>query len=125
MFLIMKEFLTKIDREVLKKQHRQEKNRLVADRIKAILLSDKSWTYCQIAEALLIDGQTWMQSGELVNHLERITYLKISDIIVYVQGTYGVSYRVQGMTSWMYAHGFYFKKPKGTLAKADPLKQKV
>ena len=151
MFMIMKEFLTNIEREVLKKQHRQEKNRRVADRIKAILLSDKGWTYRQIAEALLIDEQTigchvdeykknqkltlssggsmgklsWMQSGELVNHLERITYLKITDIIAYIQGTYGVSYTVQGMTSWMHTHGFSFKKPKGTPAKADHLKQKA
>src|SRR5476651_1387801 len=56
--LFMKRFLTDTEREALKAQHRQEKNRRVADRIKAVLLSDKGWTYRQIAEALLIDEQT-------------------------------------------------------------------
>lgn len=147
----MKEFLNETERASLKEQHRQEKNRRVADRIKAILLADKGWTYRQIAEALLIDEQTigrhvdeyvedqklalssggsmgklsWVQTGKLVAHLERITYLKIADIVAYVQETYGVSYTVQGMTSWMHTHGFSFKKPKGTPLKADPAKQEV
>lgn len=145
----MKRFLNEREREALKAQHRQEKNRRVADRIKAVLLSDKGWTYRQIAEALLIDEQTigrhvdeykedqkltlssggsmgklsWVQSGELVGHLERITYLKIADIMAYVSATYGIAYTVQGMTSWMHTHGFSFKKPKGTPAKADPARQ--
>jgi transposase len=147
----MNGFLTDQERATLKYQHRQEKNRRVADRIKAVLLSDKGWTYRQIAEALLIDEQTigrhvdeyknnkklrlssggstgklsWVQSGELVKHLESVTYLKIADIIAYVQGTYGVLFTVQGMTSWMHTHGFSFKKPKGTPAKADPVKQEA
>lgn len=149
--LFMKGILTEIEREALKAQHREETNRRVADRIKAVLLSDKGWTYRQIAEALLIDEQTigrhvdeylenqkltlssggsmgklnWVQSGELVAHLERVTYLKIADIIAYVEATYGVSYTVQGMTSWMHTHGFSFKKPKGTPLKADPAKQEA
>ena len=56
--LLMKEYLNQEEREALKAQHRQEKNRRVADRIKAVLLSDKGWTYRQIAEALLIDERT-------------------------------------------------------------------
>jgi transposase len=150
-FLFMKDFLNQAERDALRAQHRQEKNRRVADRIKAVLLSDKGWTYRQIAEALLIDEQTigrhvdeyketqkltlssggsmsklsWVQSGELVAHLEYVTYLKIADIIAYVQETYGISYTVQGMTSWMHTHGFSFKKPKGTPAKADPVRQEA
>lgn len=150
-FLFMNGFLNQAERDTLKAQHRQEKNRRVADRIKAVLLSDKGWTYRQIAEALLIDEQTigrhvdeyketqkltlssggsmgklsWVQSGELVAHLECVTYLKIADIIAYVQATYGISYTVQGMTSWMHVHGFSFKKPKGTPAKADPVRQEA
>lgn len=147
----MREFLTETERTDLRAQHRQEKNRRVADRIKAVLLSDKGWTYRQIAEALLIDEQTiarhvdeyredqkltlssggttgklsWVQSGKLVRHLESVTYLKIADIIVYVQATYGVSFTVQGMTSWMHSHGFSFKKPKGMPLKADPAQQEA
>ena len=114
----MKEFLNQEEREALKVQHRQEKNRRVADRIKAVLLSDKGWTYRQIAEALLIDEQTIgrhvdeyledkklkLSSGgskgklnktqieELKEHLECVTYSKIADIIAYVEATHGVSY---------------------------------
>ena len=65
------------------------------------------------------------QTTEMIDHLERITYLKIADIIAYVQTTYGVSYTPQGMTSWMHNHGFSFKKPKGTPAKADPVRQEA
>ena len=147
----MNEFLTDTEREELKVHHRQEKNRRVADRIKAVLLSDKGWTYRQIAEALLIDEQTIgrhvdeyrehkklrLVSGgskgklnkteitEIKDHLERVTYLKITDIIAYIQATYGVSYTVQGMTSWMHHHGFSYKKPQATPAKADPVKQEA
>lgn len=149
--LFMKGILNQAERDALKAQHRQEKNRRVADRIKAVLLSDKGWTYRQIAEALLIDEQTIghhvdeyledkkitlssggsmsklnkAQTTEMIEHFERITYLKIADIVAYVQATYGVSYTPQGMTSWMHSHGFSFKKPKGTPAKADPAKQEA
>lgn len=149
--LFMNGFLNQAERDTLKAQHRQEKNRRVADRIKAVLLSDKGWTYRQIAEALLIDEQTIgrhvdeylenkkltlssggsasklnkAQTAEMLEHLERITYLKMADIVAYVQATYGVSYTHQGMTSWMHSHGFSFKKPKGTPAKADPVRQEA
>lgn len=147
----MKEFLTPEERAVLKVQHRHEKNRRIADRIKAVLLSDKGWTYRQIAEALLIDEQTiglhvdeyladkklTLSSGgskgklnetqiaEVEKHLEATTYLKVVDIIAYVQKNYGVTYTVQGMTSWMHNHGFSYKKPKATPAKADPVQQEA
>jgi transposase len=149
--LFMKGFLDKTQRDALKAQHRQEKNRRVADRIKAVLLSDKGWTYRQIAEALFIDEQTIgrhvdeylkdkkltlssggsasklneVQTTEVIGHLECVTYLKIADIVAYVKATYGVLYTHQGMTSWMHNHGFSFKKPKGTPAKADPVKQEA
>lgn len=147
----MKEFLTQSDRDSLKARHRQEKSRRVADRIKAVLLSDEGWTYRQISKALFIDEQTIgrhvdeymadrklilssggslsklneLQTAEMISHLEYITYLKISDIIAYVETTHGASYTVQGMTSWMHSHGFSFKKPKGTPAKADPVRQEA
>ncbi|ETZ04607.1 hypothetical protein K737_300978 [Holospora undulata HU1] len=37
----MQRFLTEEDRVALRTQHRQEKNRRLADRIKAVLLFDK------------------------------------------------------------------------------------
>ncbi|ETZ04429.1 hypothetical protein [Holospora undulata] len=45
----MQKFLKKEYRVTLRTQHRQEKNRRAADRIKAVLLSDKGWSYRQIA----------------------------------------------------------------------------
>lgn len=44
-------------------------------------------------------------------------------MLTYLQPT--VFHTVQGMTSWMHTHGFSFKKPKGTPAKANPVKQKA
>ena len=147
----MKDFLTPCERETLVEQHRQEKNRRVADRIKAIILSDMGWSNRRISQALLIDEQTVgrhvseyresqkltlssggsssklteSQTSELVKHLEEITYLKVSEICAYVQKTYNVSYTIQGMTSWMHNHGFSYKMPKGTPSKADPIKQEA
>jgi transposase len=141
----MSNFLSESDRDALKANHRQEKNRRVADRIKAVLLSDQGWSYRQIAQALLLDEQTVSrhveeyiednklhlssggsesklsdtQTRELVSHLESVTYLKVSDVCAYVYGRYGVPYTIQGMTSWMHTHGFSYKKPKGTPAKAN------
>lgn len=147
----MRDFLTESERDTLRAQHRQERNRRVADRIKAVLLSDQGWSYRQIAQALLLDEQTVsqhvneycerkkltlssggsesnlneIQTALLIAHLQRITYLKIEDICAYVRLAYGVSYTVKGMTSWMHNHGFSYKKPKGTPAKADLAKQEA
>jgi transposase len=141
----MKNYLTDLERDNLRSQHRQEKNRRVGDRIKAILLSDKGWSYRRIAEALLLDEQTVsrhveeyrdskklttesggsesrlneIQTSLLTAHLERVTYLRVCEICAYVRTAYGVSYSFKGMTSWMHNHGFSYKKPKGTPAKAN------
>lgn len=53
----MKDFLTSEEKETLRKQHRRERDRRVADRIKAVLLSDKGWSYRHIAEALMLDEE--------------------------------------------------------------------
>lgn len=145
----MKDFLTSEQRETLKKRHRQERDGRVRDRIKAVMLSDKGWSYRHIAEALMLDEETvsqhvaqyWnqaklkpqnggssskldpVQTGELTSHLEDNTYLKVTQICAYVEDKYGVSYTVAGMTSWLHEHGFSYKKPKGTPAKADPEQQ--
>jgi transposase len=147
----MKNYLTEPERAALRSQHRQEKNRRVGDRIKAILLSDKGWSYRQIAEVLLLDEQTVsrhvdeyrdskkltiesggsesrldeVQTTLLSAHLERVTYLNVGEICDYVRIAYRVSYSFKGMTSWMHNHGFSYKKPKGTPAKANLEKQEA
>jgi transposase len=52
------EFLTEAVRINLKKQHRKEKDRRVADRTRAVLLADKGLSYRKIAEALFVDEET-------------------------------------------------------------------
>jgi transposase len=55
--------------------------------------------------------------------LEKNTYTKAELICIYVKEKYGISYTVSGITAWLKKHGFTYKKPKGTPAKADPEKQ--
>jgi transposase len=142
-------FLSDEEEVILRAQHRLERDRRVADRIKAILLYNEGWTAPKIAKALLVDESTVRRhveeyeesqklkpeaggsqskldankTDELVSHLETVIYVKAQDICEYVQATYGVTYTVPGMTSWLKAHGFVHKKPKGTPAKADPERQ--
>lgn len=118
----MKEFLSIEERERLRRQHRSEKDGRTRDRIKAVLLSDKGWSFKAIAEALLLDEETISahveayvkekklsittggsesklnkaQSEELIRHIEENTYLTVNSICAYVQETYGVWYTVQG-----------------------------
>ena len=54
----MKEILSPEEHKGLRLQHRSEKDGRKRDRIKAILLSDKGWTFKMIAEALLLDEET-------------------------------------------------------------------
>jgi DNA-binding NarL/FixJ family response regulator len=54
----MKDFLKETEREELKKRHRQEKDRRTADRIKAVLMSDKGGSFREIAAILLLDEET-------------------------------------------------------------------
>lgn len=145
----MNGFLTSSEEQYLRTQHRLEKNRRVADRIKAVLLSHRGWTCQRIAEALLIDDETVAthikeykdsqklhlnsggsvsklsaeQSEELVQHLCDHTYVRVGDICAYVLKTYGVSYTISGMTGWLHSHYFSYKQPKGTPCKADPQAQ--
>ena len=147
----MKIELTPREKQSLEDQHRKTRDRRIADRIKAVLLSAEGWSISQISQALRIHLETVrthldeyqstqklkpenggsssklnsLQTSDLVAHLEHVTYMKVIDIVNYVQDTYGVSYTVQGMTSWMHAHGFSFKKPAATPAKADPERQKA
>ena len=146
----MKKFLNASERDQLTAQHRKEKDGRTRDRIKAVLMSDSGWTFKDIAEALLLDQETISrhvkeykeqqklsintggsesklssdQAAEITKHLDEVTYLKVSEICIYVQEKYGIFYTVNGMTNWLKSNGFSYKKPKGTPAKADPIAQK-
>jgi transposase len=141
----MKNFLDQETREALRKEHRHEKDRRKADRMKVVLLSDKGWSYKQIGEALLIDEETVSkhmseyntdkkltfktggsqgklsdnQKEELIKHLEETTYSNVGEICQYIESKYGIIYTVPGMTSWLKNNGFSYKKAKGIPAKAN------
>ena len=53
----MSYFLTDEERFSLQKQHKKERDGRIRDRIKAVLLRDKGWTWMQIAEALLLSEE--------------------------------------------------------------------
>ena len=60
----MKRFLTPEERKELKAQHRLERDKRICDRIKAMLLSDKGWSYQEIAEVLLLSEDAIKQHIE-------------------------------------------------------------
>ncbi len=147
----MEIILTNTEKEALEKQHKTERDRRVADRIKAVLLHCEGWSQVDIAQALRVLAETIHdhlreyresqklnpanggsqsqlnkeQSQELVEHIEEQTYLKVRDICAYVKSTYGVLFTVSGMTQWVKRMGFSYKKPPVTPAKADAALQEV
>lgn len=133
----MKSFLTDLQRQQLKTQHKRERDKRICDRIKAVLLYDKGWSRQQIAEALLLSEETVrihinefqsscklkpenggtfsklsdQETQKILGHLEKHTYLYVKDIISYVKLQFNVLYTVSGMNNWLKAHGFSYKKP--------------
>lgn len=67
--MLMKNFLSEQARQELRLQHRRERDRRVADRIKAVLLKDSGWTNRKIAEALMLDEETVSQHVD--DYIER------------------------------------------------------
>jgi transposase len=141
--------LTDNEREQLKTQHRLERDGRIRDRIKAVLLRDKGWSFQQIADALLLSDDAirnhveeymkarklkpknggsqellsqW-QSDLLQQHLEETSYLHVKSIVRYVELSWGVQYTVSGMTDWLKRHGFSYKKPKLVPGKANQQQQ--
>jgi transposase len=140
--------LTKEQAIALESQHRVERDRRVADRIKAVLLHNEGWTQEQISQALRIRPETVgdhlrdyeaeklkpqnggslghlneIQTMQLIVHLEDATYMRVADICRYVEKHYDVRFTISGMTGWLHRHGFSYKQPKGIPRKADPVKQ--
>jgi transposase len=142
--------LSDAERTQLIAQHKRERDKRVCDRIKAVLLFDKGWSICAIAEALLLSedairdhiaeyrGSKKLKpenggsaqklsiehSNELVAHLRSHTYLYVKDIIAYVKSTWSVTYSVPGMRNWLQRYGFSYKKPALVPGKADGQQQR-
>jgi transposase len=138
------------ERKKLIKQHRHERDGKIRDRIKAVLAYDEGYSYSEIAKILLLEDTTIgrhieeylrdkkltlasggsnskltsHESNELREHLNEVTYLHVKDICEYVWKQYHKKYSISGMTKWLYAQGFRYKKPHAVPAKADREKQK-
>lgn len=139
------------EKRTLEVRHRSERDRRVADRIKAVLLNSEGWSNCQISQALRLHEDTirdhindylalkklkpenggsqsklsQIQTTKLIEHLEQNTYIDALDICAYIKERFGIEYSRQGITDWLHAHNFSYKKPKGTPAKADMERQKA
>lgn len=146
----MEKMLTPKERERLIQRHRKERDKRICDRIKAVLAHDDGYSYSEIARILLLDDETIRrhiddyfkekklsisnggsesklsdrETRELTKYLEDITYLYVKDICQHVCQTYRKKYSVSGMTKWLIAHEFCYKKPHAVPAKADKKKQK-
>lgn len=145
----MEEILTSKEREQLIKRHRQERDGRVRDRIKAVLAYDDGYNYSEIAKILLLDDETIRRhiedylskqklnpenggsqsylseadSKTLKAHLQTITYLYVKDVCAYVKVIFKKSYTVSGMTKWLHANNFRYKKPHAVPAKANRERQ--
>ncbi|MEB3701617.1 IS630 family transposase [Candidatus Bealeia paramacronuclearis] len=141
----MKIELTIKEKQELEFQRSKERERRVADCIKAVMLNAEGWTQMQIAQALRIRYETVQdhlndyknsrklkpenggseshltshQTFQLISHFEDKIHLKAELICAYVDYTFGVHFTVSGMNKWLIRNNFSFKKPKETPFKAD------
>lgn len=66
-----------------------------------------------------VEYLTKAESEGLIGHLSERTYLHVKDICDYVKRAFKKKYTVSGMTKWLHAHQFSYKKPHGVPAKAN------
>lgn len=146
----MDKMLTSTERHKLIQRHKKERDKRICDRIKAVLAYDDGYTYSEIAKILLLDDETIRrhiddyiknqklhtenggsesqlgpsESSKLIEHLSEVTYLYVKDICAYVKKTFRKKYSVSGMTKWLHAHNFCYKKPHAVPAKANKEQQR-
>jgi transposase len=147
----MKNTITSKERQNLILRHRKERDGRIRDRIKAVLLHDKGYSTSEIAAILLLDDETirrhiedyfknkklitenggsagklnQAESRKLIAQLSEITYLYVKDICTYVKKAFKKKYSVSGMTKWLHANNFCYKKPHAVPAKANREQQKT
>ena len=138
------------DKQVVqyKQMHKQHKLSREADRIKAILMLNSGYSYEQIGELLLMDGESirrWHKQYELggmeslladhytggkaklsvkaqeglSNYLQEHICLSAKEVCHYVSRRYGEEYTSKGMTNLLHRLGFTYKKPKHLPSKGD------
>ena len=138
----------------LRSLHRIQRDKRLADRIKAIVHLGSGWSVKEVADALLIDEKTvslWLekyqrggkeellamysqgksssltdkQQEELAKHLDENTYLTSREIRLYIKKKYSVGYSPTGVKDLLHRLGFSYKKPKHVPGKLDSVKQKA
>lgn len=149
----MKNFTLNDDQlAALKAAHRSCHVKRAAYRINSIILFGNGWSLEDVSKALLIDQSTlrsyikrYQEGGvdnlvkdnyqggksfltpehklSLEKHLEENIYLRVQEIIRYVETQYGVTYSISGMTDLLHSIGFSYKKPKIVPGKVDPQAQ--
>lgn len=134
--------------EELRAAHRSVRDKRHAYRINAVILLGSGWTEREVAEALRLDPDTLRryvgryraggverllelayrggvpkltgdQHAQLDEHLSQQTYLRVADIVSYIQTTFSVTYSVHGLTDLLHRMGYVYKKPKVIPGKAD------
>jgi transposase len=147
----MHNYLSSKERKELILMHRQDRDKRVCDRIKAVLLHVDGYSYAEIAKILLRDDATVRryvneyfsdkkltaanggseshlsvaETNELLTHLRETTYLHVKSICAYVEKKFKKQYSISGMTKWLKLNGFRYKKPHGIPAKADQQQQEI
>lgn len=145
----MEKILTPEQITELRTKHRAERDRRVADRIKAVLLYDMGWSYGSIAQALLLSDEaikkhikdfveaqklkptnggsqsklTDAQKAELKEHIDCNGYTEARMIKQYIEAKYLIKYTVNGTIKLLHQLGFVYKKPKLVPGKLDRAKQ--
>jgi transposase len=65
------------------------------------------------------------QTHELLEHLQKNTYLKAKHICKHVEERYEIKYSIPGMIAWLKEHDFVYKQPIKIQGKLDPAKQEA
>jgi transposase len=134
--------------------HHSQRDKHIADRIKAVYLLGMGWTVERVATALLLSENSIRnyyesytvgglaklkqtnygnpssylreeQMKALEAHLQEVVYLRVEDIIRYVEKTFKVSYRPNGMRDLLHRLNFVYKKPKLIPAQPDSQAQQA
>ena len=142
-------YLSASEKQKLEDLHKHTRDSYVSDRIKAILLSSEGRSLVDIAIVLrrhvtsiarFIDDYkknkklkpesggseshlNQEQTKDLILHLEQNIYLTACAIKEYILTKWNIEYSIRGLTNWLHAHEFSYKKPVGLPAKADKVKQ--
>ena len=135
----------------LLRQHKKERDKRIADRLKVVLLIDDGWSFDEVSKALFLDVSTirahfeiyvqenritpnhkgseprlsFEESTALTAHLTSQIYVKIKDIQAYVRVTFQKTLGISTLYAWLTRNGFTYRKPRIIPKKADPVKQEA